>query len=53
MKKYFYLLALVCTTVFFASCSEDDGSEEPNYETVDFEGEYWNALIYTNQGTGK
>ena len=53
MKKYFYLLALVCTTVFFASCSEDDGPEEPNYETVDFEGEYWNALIDPNQGTGK
>lgn len=23
------------------------------YETVDFEGEYWNALIDPNQGTGK
>ena len=53
MKKYFYLLALVCTTGFLASCSEDDGPEEPNYETVDFEGEYWNALIDPNQGTGK
>lgn len=38
---------------FLASCSEDDGPEEPNYETVDFEGEYWNALIDPNQGTGK
>lgn len=53
MKKYFYLLALVCATGFLASCSEDDGPEEPNYETVDFEGEYWNALIDPNQGTGK
>lgn len=53
MKKYFYLLALVCATGFLTSCSEDDGPEEPNYETVDFEGEYWNALIDPNQGTGK
>lgn len=53
MKKYFYLLALVCATGFLASCSEDDGPEEPNYETVDFEGAYWNALIDPNQGTGK
>lgn len=53
MKKYFYLLALVCATGFLASCSEDDGPEEPNYETVDFEGEYWNAQIDTKQYGGK
>ena len=27
--------------------------DERTYETVDFEGEYWNALIDPNQGTGK
>ena len=53
MKKYFYMLALVCATGFLASCSEDDGPEEPNYETVDFEGEYWNAQIDTKQYGGK
>lgn len=53
MKKYFYLLALVCATGFLASCSEDDGPEEPNYEIVDFEGEYWNALIDPKQSMGK
>ena len=55
MKKYFYLLALVCTTGLFTACSDDngEGDDEPKYDTVTFEGTYWDNLIDTNQGTGK
>lgn len=53
MKKFYFLLALVCAAGFLTSCSDDDGPEAPKYLTVDFEGEYWNALIDPNQATGK
>ena len=29
MKKYFYLLALVCATSFFTECSDDDVDNTP------------------------
>jgi ABC-type proline/glycine betaine transport system substrate-binding protein len=45
MKKYFYLLALVCATSFFTACSDDDDDNSPKYETITFEGSNWNALI--------
>lgn len=51
MKKYFYLLALVCTTGLFTACSDDD--DAPKYDTVTFEGTYWDNLVDPNQATGK
>lgn len=55
MKKYFYLLALVCTTGFFTACSDDDEpvDNSPKYDTVDFEGTSWDALIDNPQYGGK
>lgn len=55
MKKYFYLLALVCATGFFTACSDDDDPEDntPKYDTVTFEGTNWDALIDNAQYGGK
>lgn len=53
MKKYFYLLALVCATSFFTACSDDDDDNTPKYETITFEGSNWNALIDNAQYGGK
>ena len=53
MKKYFYLLALVCATSFFTACSDDDDDNTPKYETITFEGSNWNALIDNPQYGGK
>lgn len=55
MKKYFYLLALVCATGFFTACSDDDDPEDntPKYDTVTFEGANWNDLIDTPEYGGK
>lgn len=53
MKKYFYLLALVCATSFFTACSDDDDDNTPKYETITFEGSNWNALIDNAQYGGR
>lgn len=54
MKKYFYLLALVCATGFLTGCSDEDHPvEAPKYYTVDFEGDKWNALIDSPEYGGK
>ena len=53
MKKYFYLLALVCATSFFTACSDDDDDNTPKYETITFEGSNWNSLIDNAQYGGK
>ena len=53
MKKYFYLLALVCATSFFTACGDDDDDNSPKYETITFEGSNWNALIDNAQYGGK
>ncbi len=54
MKKYFYLLALVCATGFFTACSDDDPEDNtPKYDTVTFEGANWDALIDNAQYGGK
>ena len=53
MKKYFYLLALVCATSFFTACSDDDDDNTPKYETITFEGSNWNAKIDNPQYGGK
>lgn len=55
MKKYFYLLALPMVAVLsFTSCSDDDDTPSgPQYDTVTFEGTYWDALIDTVESGGK
>lgn len=52
MKKYFYLLALVCSVGFFTACSDDDEPEAPKYDVIDFEGSKWSALIDTPEYGG-
>lgn len=53
MKKYFYLLALVCSVGFFTACSDDDEPEAPKYDVIDFEGSKWDALIDSPEYGGK
>lgn len=43
MKKYFYLLALVCTLGFFASCSSDDDDEKKDDNRLEAIVGTWNV----------
>ena len=51
MKKYFYLLALVCTLGFFASCSSDDDDKKDENRLEAIEGT-WNVEESTTSETG-
>ena len=59
MKKFLYLATVLCAGLTIASCSKDEDEpavqqpEAPATATVDFEGEYWNALIPVGQAWGE
>ena len=61
MKKFLYLATVLCAGLTIVSCSKDE--DEPTVQqpetpvattaTVDFEGQYWNALIPEGQAYGE
>ena len=61
MKKFLYLATVLCAGLTIVSCSKDE--DEPTVQqpetpvattaTVDFEGQYWNALIPVGQAYGE
>ena len=59
MKKFLYLATVLCAGLTIASCSKDEDEptvqqpEAPATATVDFEGQYWNALIPEGQAWGE
>lgn len=52
MKKYFYLLALVCTLGFFASCSSDDDDEKNEANRLEAIEGTWNVEESTVSADG-
>lgn len=52
MKKYFYLLALVCTLGFFASCSSDDDDEKKDENRLEAIEGTWNVEQSTTSPEG-
>ena len=59
MKKFLYLATVLCAGLTIVSCSKDEDEptvqqpEAPATATVDFEGQYWNALIPVGQAWGE
>ena len=61
MKKFLYLATVLCAGLTIVSCSKDE--DEPTVQqpetpvattaTVDFEGQYWNALIPEGQAMAR
>lgn len=55
MKKFFYLALALCMGFAVTSCNDDEEEKVPAEKTatLDFEGDYWDALIPEGQAYGE